>query len=319
MYKVSREQFTHFWDFLKTLDCYIKSESGMIEELEEFANNPNREIAALVCQNTSVLLTYSAPYIRIIYVLSGKISLYLDNKKSIYQEGSLILANKWTKIDYQELSDETVIIGFYFKPEYFDDSLLSQIIEEPMLYRFFVESIEKDSEQISHFCIYQFAILEDTHFYALLLLKQVVKMCYFNNKVTKAAFILLIVELSHHSEEYLILKDSNISSSVLIKEILSYIENNIRTASLEELSTKFYFHPNYLSSLIKHQTGLSYSTWLTTYRIKHAKNYLTQTNLSIQEILRKIGYSDKTYFFKLFKTQVGMTPGEYRKQNKIIF
>ena len=53
MYKVSREQFTHFWDFLKTLDCYIKSESGMIEELEEFANNPNREIAALVCQNTS--------------------------------------------------------------------------------------------------------------------------------------------------------------------------------------------------------------------------------------------------------------------------
>jgi YesN/AraC family two-component response regulator len=106
---------------------------------------------------------------------------------------------------------------------------------------------------------------------------------------------------------------------VLIKEILSYIENNIRTASLEELSTKFYFHPNYLSSLIKHQTGLSYSTWLTTYRIKHAKNYLTQTNLSIQEILGKIGYSDKTYFFKLFKTQVGMTPGEYRKQNKIIF
>ena len=75
MYKVSREQFTHFWDFLKTLDCYIKSESGMIEELEEFANNPNREIAALVCQNTSGLLTYSAPYIRIIYVLSGKISL----------------------------------------------------------------------------------------------------------------------------------------------------------------------------------------------------------------------------------------------------
>ena len=115
MYKVSREQFTHFWDFLKTLDCYIKSESGMIEELEEFANNPNREIAALVCQNTSGLLTYSAPYIRIIYVLSGKISLSLDNKKSIYQEGSLILANKWTKIDYQELSDETVIIGFYFK------------------------------------------------------------------------------------------------------------------------------------------------------------------------------------------------------------
>ena len=86
MYKVSREQFTHFWDFLKTLDCYIKSESGMIEELEEFANNPNREIAALVCQNTSGLLTYSAPYIRIIYVLSGKISLYLVTRNQFIKK-----------------------------------------------------------------------------------------------------------------------------------------------------------------------------------------------------------------------------------------
>ena len=48
----------------------------------------------------------------------------------------LILANKSTKIEYQELSSETVVTGFYFKLNYFNNSLLNQFIEESMLYRF---------------------------------------------------------------------------------------------------------------------------------------------------------------------------------------
>lgn len=313
MYNFSEEQFAHFFNYLETLDCYIKSERGMIEELEEFKGNPNRKIAALVCQNISELLTYPAPYIRILYVLRGSISIYLDGKKVTYHEGCLILANKWTTIDYQEVQPDTMVIGFYFKPEYFNDGLLNQIIEETMLYRFFVESITEGVENTSHYCVYQFEISDDVHFYALLLLKQVVKMRYFNNKVTKAAFVLLVVEISQMSEKCLKLQESDISSDVLAKEILAYIENNVRTATLAEVAKKFHFHPNYLSALIKKQTGCSYSDWLTNYRIFYAKNYLEQTNLSIQQIIEEVGYSDKTFFFKRFKEHVDMTPGEYRK------
>ena len=76
-------------------------------------------------------------------------------------------------------------------------------------------------------------------------------MCYFNNKLTKAAFVLLIVEMSQMTDSCLCLHDSDISNNVLAKEILNFIENNIRTVSLENISQKFHFHPNYLSALIK--------------------------------------------------------------------
>ena len=313
MYKVSGEDFTHFWFFLETLDCYIKSESGMIDELKSFDEDLRREIAALVCQNTSGRLTYTAPYIRIIYVLKGSVAVYLDNKKFLYNEGMLILANKSTKIEYQELSSETVVTGFYFKLNYFNNSLLNQFIEESMLYRFFVESTSYDTENVSHYFIYQFSTMDDVHFYILSLLKQVVKMCYFNNKLTKAAFVLLIVEMSQMTDSCLCLHDSDISNNVLAKEILNFIENNIRTVSLENISQKFHFHPNYLSALIKKETGCSYSEWLIKFRIDYAKKYLSQTDLSVQQIIEEVGYSDKTYFFKLFKEHINMTPGAYRK------
>ncbi|WP_285122010.1 helix-turn-helix domain-containing protein, partial [Lactococcus petauri] len=206
---------------------------------------------------------------------------------------------------------ETVVTGFYFKLNYFNNSLLNQFIEESMLYRFFVESTSYDTENVSHYFIYQFSTMDDVHFYILSLLKQVVKMCYFNNKLTKAAFVLLIVEMSQMTDSCLCLHDSDISNNVLAKEILNFIENNIRTVSLENISQKFHFHPNYLSALIKKETGCSYSEWLIKFRIDYAKKYLSQTDLSVQQIIEEVGYSDKTYFFKLFKEHVNMTPGAY--------
>ena len=59
----------------------------MIDELKSFDEDLRREIAALVCQNTSGRLTYTAPYIRIIYVLKGSVAVYLDNKNFYIMKG----------------------------------------------------------------------------------------------------------------------------------------------------------------------------------------------------------------------------------------
>ncbi|MGH1886529.1 helix-turn-helix transcriptional regulator [Enterococcus avium] len=48
-------------------------------------------------------------------------------------------------------------------------------------------------------------------------------------------------------------------------------------------------------------------------RIEQAKVLLTQSNLSIKSISQNIGYSQTSYFCKIFKELVGMTPVNYRK------
>jgi Response regulator containing CheY-like receiver domain and AraC-type DNA-binding domain len=313
MYNLSKKQVSSYFNFLNTLDCYLTTEDKIKEELALFEQNKDREIAAFVSQNIPDWLTYSANYIRIIYVLEGKISLSLENNIQTYDEGCLILANKNTEIKYKELSKKTTILSFYFKPEYFEDGLLNQLIEAPMLYRFFIESTISKTDFKSYYCIYQFSTLDDVHIYILTLLKQVVKMEYYHNQMTKPAFILLITEINNLSQKSLKIKESNLSNSVLIEEILLHIDKNKKNISLKELGAHFHFHPNYLSSLIKEETNQNFSQWLTFYRLKEAKQFLKYTNLSIQEIIKEVGYKDKKFFFKIFKEQENMTPLAYRK------
>ncbi len=45
---------------------------------------------------------------------------------------------------------------------------------------------------------------------------------------------------------------------------------------------------------------------------------LRDSTLSVEEIMLHIGYTDISYFYKIFKESYGMTPIAFRKQSKII-
>lgn len=315
MFKRARAHLVQVFDFLDILDCYIGEQKWMEKEIEDFDKNKDRHIAALVCQNIDEKLVYKSPYIRILYVLSGGLELQIDNKLFNYTAGCLIMANEWTKISYLLTEPETEIVSFIFKKEYFSDNLLNQLIEDSLMYRFFVENVKTDIKK-SNFFVFQFEPNQDIHFYALLLLKQVVKMKYKYNRITKSAFILLVTEIGDLVEEHLRLKDSSLSSSILIYEIIADIEANYKDITLTHLAKKYYYHPNYLSNLIMEKTGKKFSELVLNFRLKQACNYLEQTNMSVQNIITQIGYSDKTYFYKIFKKEYGMTPKEYRYKLK---
>lgn len=250
-------------------------------------------------------------FIRLLHVIKGEITYQLNDKKSTLLAQGMIVTNGDTSFSYVS-STTTEVVIFYFKPNYFSASLLSQFVEEPLLYRFFVDALSQDFSGISRYLVYDFSNQVDLHFYLLLLLKQVVKMAYFNNKVTKAAFVLLIVEMSQVEYQSLIDKDPFISNQQLAKELVAYIDLRLEQVTLDELADKFHFHPNYLSSLLKEKTGKTFTEWVLIQRIERCKNYLIQTDLTVQAIIERLGYKDKAFFYRRFKQVEGMTPRQYR-------
>jgi YesN/AraC family two-component response regulator len=246
-------------------------------------------------------------------VLEGEVKRLIDGKELVLGAGGMILSNRFTTIAYEELQAGTHIVGFYFKPEYFTESLLNQLAEEPLVYRFLIESL-KSEDTIGRYYVFEFSTLDDVHFYSMLLLKQVVKMRYKDNKVTRAAFLLLIVEVSQLAEKSLRLNDSFVSSTILVSEMLNVMENNLKNITLEKLARQFNFHPNYLSSLIKKETGKSFKEHLLTMRLETAAYYLRNTKLPIQKISEEIGYQDRAFFFRIFKKYYEKTPGQYRSK-----
>ncbi|MBM7564067.1 response regulator [Paenibacillus sacheonensis] len=104
----------------------------------------------------------------------------------------------------------------------------------------------------------------------------------------------------------------------LIAAIIGYMEERLaHKVTLREVATHFDFTPNYLGYLFKEETGMTFSDYINDVRIKKARVMLDDPLMKIYEISDKVGYNNVIYFNRMFKQAMGMTPGEYRKKNKI--
>ena len=72
----------------------------------------------------------------------------------------------------------------------------------------------------------------------------------------------------------------------------------------------------YLSRKFKEETGITFTNYLTSCRINHAKSILVQTNQPVNEIGQQVGYPISSTFIRAFKKNEGISPTEYRKQFK---
>ena len=61
--------------------------------------------------------------------------------------------------------------------------------------------------------------------------------------------------------------------------------------------------------------GISPQKYLINFRLNQACKLMKNTELSIAEISRSVGYQDPLYFSKLFKKEKGLSPSKYRKLN----
>lgn len=103
------------------------------------------------------------------------------------------------------------------------------------------------------------------------------------------------------------------SHSGYIPRILEYISEHLsRKISLEDLSRHVSLSPNYLSHLIKRETGKTYTRLVLERRLERAKDLLRFTSMRLAEIAEQTGFTDESYFSRRFKAYEGKSPREFR-------
>ncbi|MED5019644.1 helix-turn-helix domain-containing protein [Paenibacillus chibensis] len=75
--------------------------------------------------------------------------------------------------------------------------------------------------------------------------------------------------------------------------------------------------PVYLGQVFKAQEGGSVVDQINATRLAHARSYLEHHQLTVQEIMEKVGFGNESYFYRLFKRRYGTTPKEYRLKTAI--
>lgn len=100
--------------------------------------------------------------------------------------------------------------------------------------------------------------------------------------------------------------------SEYVNRVLSIITNEYsKPLNLEQLSRSAGIGKSRLCKLLKIETGENFSTILHKQRIAAAKHLLSEDSFSIENISNAVGYSNSSFFFRIFKRITGMTPKEY--------
>ncbi|MDO4268479.1 MAG: helix-turn-helix domain-containing protein [Eubacteriales bacterium] len=103
----------------------------------------------------------------------------------------------------------------------------------------------------------------------------------------------------------------------LIEQIASYMEINYACPFDQgEYARIFHINKDYMCRRFTETYGISMVTRLNQIRVEHAKKLLRSGNEKIIRIAQQIGYNDDKYFTKIFKKLTGLTPNEYRRQNR---
>jgi AraC-like DNA-binding protein len=102
----------------------------------------------------------------------------------------------------------------------------------------------------------------------------------------------------------------------LVEKLQEYIRRNYANPCLtnESIAREFSYHPYYASRVMKECTKKTMHEYLLDYRLHMAKNYLVTSSLNITEIASSCGFASYTYFIKIFREKVGISPLKYRKQ-----
>lgn len=102
-----------------------------------------------------------------------------------------------------------------------------------------------------------------------------------------------------------------------VAPVIKEIETNFASGiTVQELSSRVYISPQYLSRLFGRFLGCSSYEYLTSYRINKAKEFLlTYPRMEVQEIAQRVGFPDSSHFIVMFKKITGMTPLEFRRMN----
>ncbi len=99
-----------------------------------------------------------------------------------------------------------------------------------------------------------------------------------------------------------------------LRRVLKFIDQNLqRDIALAEVAEAAFLSPNYLSQLLKKQTGLAFVDWLTSRRMDRARDLLAHTVDRVYVVANRVGFSDEAYFTRRFKQRFGVAPTEYRR------
>jgi signal transduction histidine kinase/AraC-like DNA-binding protein len=100
----------------------------------------------------------------------------------------------------------------------------------------------------------------------------------------------------------------------ITRQAMAYIhEYYADPVTREQIASHVGLSERHLNRCFNEETGMSIMTYLNRYRVRQAKTLLEKGDLSIEDIAIEVGFSSSSYFGRVFRQEIGISPGAYQR------
>jgi AraC family transcriptional activator of pobA len=130
-----------------------------------------------------------------------------------------------------------------------------------------------------------------------------------------AYLTLLLVGVSRLAAE--VEDDLRLNDEPLLAEVFGFVEERYgEPISLKDVAMAVSLSPGYLTTVVRRKTGRTVVEWIAERRMAQARRLLVETDLAVEEVGHRVGYSDPGYFVRAFRRTHGTTPLGWRRAGR---
>ena len=204
-----------------------------------------------------------------------------------------------------ESEEDIVIIGVLIQRDAFFREYLSALAVDNAMFHFFLDpQTDRFSEDMIHLTF------DESHSVRKILELMVLEYAGKNEDTQSVLKPLTLTLLMYVAREY---RKTSIQSDsgTLSDRIIRFVSEHSDKVTLEMIASHFSYHPNYISSLLRQETGRTFSDILLEQRMDRALALLQGTNLSVEEVSAMVGYNNTSNFYRAFRGYYHVSPRTY--------
>ena len=248
-------------------------------------------------------------FIEIIYISDGEGSQFVDGVEYSVKRGDMLFVN-WGATHSFESDGTMSYTEIYFSPKLVENGVITpeNAIAMLALSSFDGMRAEKSGGMVS----FLGQDMIEIEFILGAMKRELERGALASRNIVESYVNIIIAMMLRKASS-----DDDLLAEDMWQSMKSYIDSNPEEKmTLSSLSSKMFYNPSYFSRVFKRKFGTSPMEYLRERRLERASVLLISTDDSVDDIIERVGFTDRSSFYHLFSKRFGQTPSEYRDSAK---
>lgn len=256
------------------------------------------------------LTDLSLDFIDIIYSLKGNVKIRINDDYVNLCAGNAVIIPPFSKTSILSIDKDNITIQIMVSVNDFKRRFQTVFSGDGVVSSFLRDAVYLNRK---NFLVIRSGVDERLRRLVMEMLIEQEKHRAFSNILIGNFIELFLFYLMSDYESLAFLDNGITEIDRIAAKIINYMRENYLKLSINSLAQHFFRSESYISNILKQVTGKSYIQLLTEIKLDIAKEQLTTSSLSIDDISVLSGYNCPSQFRRVFRDIVGVKPGEFRK------